>query len=65
MAHIKAFRTKGPRYSEEENNPHQLDNLLLLCAEHYKMIDTDPVDWWIKQKKEFEEKIDAVIDTQR
>ncbi|RLU56100.1 hypothetical protein DIY07_01625 [Streptococcus iniae] len=69
MAHIKAFSPNGPRYSEEENNPHQLDNLLLLCAEHHKMIDTDPddfpVDWLVKQKKKFEEKVDAVIDTQR
>lgn len=69
MAHIKAFSPKGPRYSEEQNNPHQLDNLMLLCAEHHKMIDTDPddfpVEWLMKQKKEFEEKVEAVINAQR
>jgi hypothetical protein len=68
-AHIRAFSPNGPRYSESQNNPHELDNLMLLCAEHHKLIDTNPEDfpteWLMQQKKDFEEKVDAVIDTQR
>ncbi len=68
-AHIHAFSKQGPRYSESQTNPHELDNLMLLCMEDHKLIDGSPelytADILKKQKKEFEAKVSAVIDTQR
>lgn len=68
-AHIHAFSENGPRFSVEKENPHEIDNLMLLCLEDHKMIDTFPgtytVPWLQEQKRLFEEKVSSVIDTQR
>lgn len=68
-AHIHAFSENGPRFSVEQENPHEIDNLMLLCMEDHKMIDTFSdtytVPWLKEQKKFFEEKVSSVIDTQR
>lgn len=63
MAHIHAVNENGPRHKygmskEEKNN---IDNLMLLCAEHHHMIDTHPEDFaeglLIKKKKAHEDRI--------
>ncbi len=46
-AHIHAVSEGGPRHkwgmsSEEKNN---IENLMLLCAEHHHLIDTNPKEW--------------------
>ncbi len=68
-AHIHPFSKNGPRFSMEQENPHEIDNLMLLCLEDHKMIDSFPdtytVPWLREQKRLFEEKVSSVIDTQR
>ena len=66
MAHIHAVSEGGPRHkygmSEEEKN--NIDNLMLLCAEHHHMIDTHPEDFreglLLKKKKAHEDRIRQV-----
>lgn len=66
MAHIHAVSENGPRHkygmSQEEKN--NIDNLMLLCAEHHHMIDTHPEDFsdglLIKKKKCHEDRIRQV-----
>ena len=66
MAHIHAVSEGGPRHkygmSEEEKN--NIDNLMLLCAEHHHMIDTHPEDFQegllLKKKKAHEDRIRQV-----
>ena len=66
MAHIHAVSEGGPRHKygmgeEEKNN---IDNLMLLCAEHHHMIDTHPEDFGegllLKKKKAHEDRIRQV-----
>lgn len=66
MAHIHAVSENGPRHKfgmtkEEKNN---IDNLMLLCAEHHHMIDAYPEDFGngllFKKKKSHEERIRQV-----
>ena len=63
MAHIHAVSENGPRYKygmskDDKNN---IDNLMLLCAEHHHMIDTHPEDFadglLIRKKKNHEDRI--------
>ncbi len=66
MAHIHAVSEGGPRHkygmTEEEKN--NIDNLILLCAEHHHMIDTYPEDFGegllLKKKKTHEDRIRQV-----
>ncbi len=63
MAHIHAVSENGPRYKygmskDDKNN---IDNLMLLCAEHHHMIDTHPEDFadglLLRKKKNHEDRI--------
>src|SRR4051794_10381539 len=44
ICHIKAARRGGPRYDPEqtEEERHSFSNLILLCARHSKIIDSEP-----------------------
>jgi hypothetical protein len=60
ICHIKAVSLLGPRHDKEQS-PEQLhgyDNLILLCAKHHTIIDTDPdaytVERLTKMKTEHE-----------
>jgi hypothetical protein len=47
VAHIVAFREDGPR-GKDASRPakiNQIDNLMLLCAKHHKLIDDNPEDY--------------------
>lgn len=63
MAHLIAKKENGPRGSEEidESERDSYNNLILLCANHHKMIDKAPRDFTVEQilkwKKEHEERI--------
>lgn len=66
MAHIHAVSENGPRrkYGMSEDEKNNIDNLMLLCAEHHHMIDTHPGDFaeglLIKKKKNHEDRIRQV-----
>ncbi|MFS7401621.1 SAVED domain-containing protein [Carnobacterium maltaromaticum] len=68
-AHIKAFSENGSRFSKEQINPHELENLMLLCLEDHKIIDDFPKTYTVellqKRKQDFEDKVSSIIDTQR
>ncbi len=56
-AHIHAVGAAGPRHEDEmdENEINQIDNLMLLCAEHHHLIDTKPENYpadYLVRKKE-------------
>lgn len=44
ICHIKAASRNGPRYDPQQTavDRHSYDNLILLCANHHKVIDDDP-----------------------
>jgi hypothetical protein len=44
ICHIEAAEKGGPRYNEKSNNEERrsLDNLILLCPNHHRKIDSDP-----------------------
>ena len=44
ICHIEAAEKGGPRYNEKSNNEKRrnLDNLILLCPNHHRKIDSDP-----------------------
>lgn len=61
ICHIEAAETGGPRYNETSNNEERrnLENLILLCPNHHRKIDTDPsytVDSLKKMKMEHQNK---------
>lgn len=66
MAHIYAFSEAGPRGKARgrPRNPHELSNLVLLCPECHKQVDSDPtsfpVELLVEYKKEHEERIRLV-----
>jgi hypothetical protein len=61
ICHIKAASQEGPRYDPEQSNidRHGFDNLILLCANHHKVIDDDieayTVDRLLKMKRHHEQ----------
>lgn len=71
-AHIIPFEENGPRGEEsKENRPqdiHSLDNLMLLCWEHHKMVDTEVSDYPVEKlqrfKREHEQRISLVTSIQ-
>jgi len=44
MAHIHARSPKGPR-GESAQSPDTYKNLILLCEEHHKLVDSNPDEW--------------------
>ncbi len=47
VAHIHAVSENGPRHAKNMSNDdlNSIDNLMLLCPEHHKMIDDDPEEF--------------------
>lgn len=62
ICHIKAARPGGPRYdsAQTEEERHSFGNLVLLCARHSKIIDSEPerytVSWLLEMKRNHEQK---------
>lgn len=69
-AHIHAVGSTGPRHRKDitQDEINQIDNLMLLCAEHHHLIDTKPEnysgDFLIKRKKAHEERIRRLTEIQ-
>jgi hypothetical protein len=60
ICHIKAASPNGPRYDEHQTDADRQSetNLILLCANHHKMVDTSPdiytVNWLLSVKAQHE-----------
>jgi hypothetical protein len=60
ICHIRAVRPDGPRHDPDQRpgTRHGYDNLILLCANHHKVVDDDPeaytVDRLLKMKADHE-----------
>lgn len=69
-AHIHAVSKDGPRHKSEmtKDEVNCIDNLMLLCPEHHKMIDSNPKDYGdgrlIDIKSRTEERIRCVTEIQ-
>lgn len=65
ICHIRARRRGGPRYDPKQSDEerHGYDNLILLCARHSKVIDSEPLRYTVEllqQLKAIHEKPGAV-----
>ncbi|WP_190813524.1 HNH endonuclease [Saccharopolyspora pogona] len=45
VAHIRSGRDDGPRYVEGYDRVRELENLLLLCRKHHRLVDDHPDDF--------------------
>ena len=69
-AHIHAVGKTGPRHVDDmtQDEINNIDNLMLLCAEHHHLIDTKPEnypsDFLIVQKKNHENRIRRLTEIQ-
>ena len=56
-AHIIPYEENGPRGEESKSNRpediHSIDNLMLLCWEHHKMVDDNPASYPVSTLHEF------------
>ncbi len=54
ICHIQAARPDGPRYDPHQSagERHGYDNLVLLCANHHKVIDDDPVAYSMERLRQ-------------
>lgn len=54
MCHIKAAKPNGPRYDLNQSaaQRHDVSNLILLCANHHKVIDDDEVAYTVERLQE-------------
>ena len=54
ICHIKAASPKGPRYDARQTDKqrHAFENLLLMCADHHKVIDSRPRYWTVDRLQE-------------
>jgi hypothetical protein len=57
ICHIKAARPGGPRYdpAQTEEERHSFDNLMLLCARHSKVIDSEPQEYTVSRLLEMKQ----------
>lgn len=66
MAHVIARRPGGPRGINGKSNINTYDNLILLCANHHKVVDSKPVDYSVEKllkiKKDHEEYVKRSLD---
>ena len=53
ICHIEAVESNGPRYNPTQSNEqrHSFDNLILLCPNHHRLIDTDPEKYTVEVLK--------------
>ena len=64
ICHIEAAEKGGPRYNENSNDEERrsLENLILLCPNHHRKIDSDPsftVDSLKKMKLEHQNRVSS------
>ncbi len=67
IAHIVASSPNGPRGSDKSHElSNNLENLMLLCREHHKLVDDYPEKYpselLISMKKEQEENVSRLLD---
>ncbi|WP_352297707.1 HNH endonuclease signature motif containing protein [Pseudoalteromonas sp. 20-MNA-CIBAN-0454] len=66
MAHVIARSSDGPRGIDGKSNINTYDNLILLCANHHKVVDSKPVDYSVERllqiKKDHEEYVKTSLD---
>ena len=59
--HIKAISVGGPRYdaaqTDEERNG--VDNLMLLCSRHHKIVDSDEVTYTVEELQKYKQEHEA------
>ncbi len=67
--HIISSKPSGPRYVQDLNDYNNYDNLILLCANHHREIDTDianyPIDKLKQIKKEHEQRVEKRLEEQK
>lgn len=54
ICHIKGASINGPRYDPDQSlaDRHDFDNLILLCANHHKVVDDDEVAYTVQRLEE-------------
>ncbi|VVB72874.1 Uncharacterised protein [uncultured archaeon] len=54
VCHIEADKPGGPRYNsaQTEDERHAFENLMLMCANHHKVIDSNPESFTVARLKE-------------
>ncbi|OOF12507.1 hypothetical protein BZG82_00865 [Salinivibrio sp. PR5] len=66
MAHVIARSSGGPRGINGKSNINTYDNLILLCANHHKEVDSKPIDYSVEKllkiKKDHEEYVKKSLD---
>jgi hypothetical protein len=57
ICHIKAKSPKGPRYDprQTDGERHAFDNLILLCGNHHKIVDSEPEKYTVELLKDFKD----------
>jgi hypothetical protein len=53
VCHIKAFSPAGPRHDSTLESLDTLDNLIILCASHHRLVDRDPETFGVDVLKRF------------
>lgn len=53
ICHIEAAEPEGPRFNNNQDDDERrgIDNLILLCKEHHKLIDRDPLNYFVTHLK--------------
>ena len=66
ICHIKAARPDGPRYDPRQTpaQRHGFENLVLLCANHHRVIDDDPEKYSVEVLQEMKRAHESIATTQ-
>ncbi|HKU77949.1 MAG TPA: hypothetical protein VJR02_28805 [Pyrinomonadaceae bacterium] len=70
ICHMRAKEKGGPRYDPSYPDPDAHENLILMCGEHHKTIDTKPLEyptemleeWKRRHEERFEQPSDEVLE---
>ncbi len=59
--HIKAFSARGPRYdaSQTDEERNGVENLILLCCRHHKMVDSDEETYTAEELQKYKQEHEA------
>ena len=57
ICHIKAKNANGPRFDENQTDDERksFENLVLMCSNHHKIIDDDPISYTVERLQEIKE----------